>query len=141
MERKEDQILWQGSIGSSLLARIFVTLASFVEASGNCPGTDVLAKDLFQLVWSFRNADVAEVRISVLCAVAASFKVIREDLLLEMLFSGTIQDLPQTLQTIAFDDSDESCRSLAKMIAGHVATAIQSVSQDRTARKTSVLDF
>jgi hypothetical protein len=131
MERKEDPALWGGPIGSTLLARMFVTLASFVESSGNSPGTDVLAKDLFELVWSFRDAEVAEVRMAVLCAVAVSVKLLREEVLVGMIFSGAVHELPNTLQQIGFGDTDESCRNLAKMIARHVAIAIQSVGHER----------
>jgi hypothetical protein len=129
IERKEDPTLWGGPIGSTLLARMFITLASFVEASGNCPGTDVLAKDLFELVWSFRDAEVAEVRMSVLCAVAVSVKLLREEVLIGMLLSGSAQELPNILQQIGLGDADVSCRHLAQMITRHVAIAIQSVRQ------------
>jgi hypothetical protein len=140
IERKEDPILWGGPIGSTLLARMFITLASFVESSGNCPGTDVLAKDLFELVWSFRDAEVAEVRMSVLCAVAVSVKLLREEVLVGMLLSGSAQELPNILQRIGLGDADESCRHLANMITRHVASAIQSVGHERPSSGNE-LDF
>lgn len=143
MESRDNELLWGGEIGSKFLARTFVTLASFVEASGNCPGTDSLAKDLFQTVWAFRDADIAEVRMAVLCAAAASVKVLRGDALMDLLFNGSMQDMPQQLQQIAFNDGDESCRNLAKMIGKHVATAARSVSlqQERSTTSRGILDF
>jgi hypothetical protein len=139
-ERNKDPTLWGGPIGSTLLARMFITLAAFVESSGNCPGTDILAKDLFELVWSFRNAEVAEVRTSVLCAVAVSVKVLREEVLVGMLLSGSAQELPNVLQRIGLGDTDESCRHLAKMLTRHVANAIQSVGHQGLSSE-NVLDF
>ncbi|GKY91774.1 hypothetical protein MPSEU_000149100 [Mayamaea pseudoterrestris] len=128
MQRKGDTRLWAGDTGSKLLAHLFVSLSVIVECSGNNPGTAVLAKDLFQLVWTFRDADVPEVRASVLCGVATSLACLGEEAALGLLTSGSADGLPQYLVETSRSDPDDGCRDLAYQISQTVAKAIRCIS-------------
>lgn len=127
MQRKDNTKLWGGAIGARLLANMFVTLATIVECSGNAPGTEVLAKDLFELVWSFRTVDVAEVRMGVLVAVAASLAYLPEDVVLTMMFDGSLSSLPEGLKQMAHADPDNNCRRLAKSMHQGIAGLVESL--------------
>ena len=116
IKEKENEALWSGSVGSQLLANLFRTLATTVEFTGFY-GSQVLAKDLFDLVWSFRTADVAEVRLSVLISIATSLAMTPEDNFASLLLrNGNINTLPQIMNEISARDPDKSCRVLALRI-------------------------
>ena len=127
MERRSDTNLWAGFTGSQLLAHLFFTLATIVDSSGSfSPGTRVLARDLFELVWSFRTAEVAEIRSAVLVAVASSISLLPEDAIVALLLSnGSGGNLSQAMVDMAQNDPDKTCRSLATSISNslrHVVT-------------------
>ena len=126
LQRKDNSSLWGGAVGARLLANLFVTLATIVECSGVAPGTEVLAKDLFELVWSFRTVDVAEVRMGVLVAVAASLSCLSEEDVLTMMFDGSLSSLPEGLHQIAQLDPDQSCRRLASSMAKGISGIVDS---------------
>jgi len=126
LQRKDNAALWGGAIGARLLANLFVTLATIVECSGPAPGTEVLAKDLFELVWAFRTVDVAEVRMGVLVAVAAALSCLSEDVVLTMMFDGSLSGLPEGLQQMSQLDPDESCRRLAQSMAKGLSGIVDS---------------
>ena len=127
MQRKDNSALWGGAVGARLLANLFVTLATIVECSGVAPGTDVLAKDLFELVWSFRTVDVAEVRMGVLVAVAASLSCLSEEVVLTMMFDGSLSSLPEGLKQMAQLDPDQGCRRLATSMAKGISGIVDSL--------------
>jgi len=127
LQRKDSTVLWGGNIGARLLANLFVTLATIVECSGAAPGTDVLAKDLLELVWSFRTVDVADVRMGVLVAVAASLSVLSQEVVLTMMFDGALSSLPEGLKQISQLDPDESCRRLALGMAKGISGIVDSL--------------
>jgi len=114
VQTKDNSSLWGENIGSTLLSKFILILASIVEFSGNAPGTSVLAKDLFDIVWVFRMAEVSEVRRSVLVAVATVFRMLREEMLLSLLLDeSSLDSVPRNLHEIAINDPDANCRSLA----------------------------
>lgn len=127
VERKNESSLWSGHIGATLLARMLVTLAVIVESCGNHPTTDVLARDLFELAWGFRTAEVAEVRACVLTAVATCIASVREETLVRLIAqsndSGSMDNLPRYLRETANADPDESCRTIAVQIASQLRHA------------------
>ena len=127
LQRKDNPALWGGNIGARLLANLFVTLATIVECAGAAPGTDILAKDLLELVWSFRTVDVAEVRMGVLVAVAASLSCLSEEVVLTMMFDGALSSLPEGLQQMSQLDPDESCRRLASSMARGISGIVDSL--------------
>lgn len=75
-----------------------------------------MAKDLFELVWSFRDADVAEIRLSVLVAVATSIAMLPEERMLALLMEGG-DSLPRIMSDMSSRDPDKNCRSLALTIS------------------------
>lgn len=127
MQRKDNSSLWGGAVGARLLANMFVTLATIVECAGVAPGTDVLAKDLFELVWSFRTVDVAEVRMGVLVAVAAALSCLSEEVVLTMMFDGSLSSLPEGLKQMSQLDPDENCRRLAQSMSKGIAGIVDSM--------------
>ena len=126
LQRKDNVGLWGGANGARLLANLFVTLATIVECAGVAPGTDVLSKDLFELVWSFRTVDVAEVRMGVLVAVAASLASLSEEVVLTMMFDGSLSNLPEGLKQMAHADPDSNCRRLAQSMSRGVSGIVSS---------------
>lgn len=129
LERRDNKRVWGGTSGAKFLANLFQTLAIIVECSRNTPGTDALAKDLVQLVWGFRNAEISEVRASVLFAVATSFGLLRTDAALSMILEDTSTDsLGYNLPIMAREDPDENCRNIAGLLVRNVASAMNSSS-------------
>eukprot|EP00980_Cylindrotheca_fusiformis_P028145 scaffold22583_cov106-Cylindrotheca_fusiformis.AAC.16 len=116
-EHKEKEALWRGSTGSQLLANLFRTLATIVEFAG-VQSSQILGKDLFDLVWSFRTADVAEVRLSVLVSVATVFSMVPADRFVVLLIQqqhqhGDIDGMIQSMTSMSRSDPDKGCRTLA----------------------------
>jgi hypothetical protein len=129
VQRRGDTAMWSGSIGSRLLAHFFFALTTIVESSGTTSaGTPVLAKDLFELVWSFRTVEVADVRKCVLVAVATTMALVTEDQIVAMLTDG---DLSHVMAKIAQKDPDRDCRKLASSISLSVLQAMDSVHDRR----------
>lgn len=89
-----------------------------------------MAKDLVQLVWIFRNADVSEVRMSVLLAVATSFPLLHDDVALQLVLDQSGDSLGRILPLMADGDPDETCRSLARVLASNVAATLRSIRGD-----------
>lgn len=116
MEHRENEVLWRGSTGSQLLANLFRTLATVVEYSG-LHSSQILGKDLFDLVWSFRTADVAEVRLAVLVSIATSFAMLPVDRLVSLLQHADIGSLARSMSSISQSDPDKGCRSVALTIS------------------------
>jgi hypothetical protein len=127
LERKENTRIWRGTSGATFLARFFQTLATFVECSRNTPGSDVMAKDLVQLVWGFRSAEVSEVRASVLFTIATCFNQLRSEVVIGMILDDSADSLGSNLPTIAASDPDESCRNIASLLVRNVADALQTI--------------
>lgn len=130
MKHKDDTALWGGANGARLLASFLMALATIVECSGLTPGTEVLARDLCELAWSFRAVDVPEVRTALLIAVASSLAVLRDEALMGVLYS--LNDLPEFLRGVALEDSDETCRMIASTISTNVSQVLGSMMDSRS---------
>eukprot|EP00536_Pseudo-nitzschia_multiseries_P008741 jgi/Psemu1/241477/estExt_Genewise1.C_2280038 len=114
IKHKEDEILWTGSTGSIFLTYFLRCLSTIVEFSG-IQVSKVLANDLLDLVWDFRTADVAEVRLSVLVAVSTSIAMLSDEKLTALLFGEA--SLSKTMLEMSQNDPDKECRSLCKTIS------------------------
>ena len=126
IERRADPALWDGTIGSTFLAQLLLTLANVVEMSGYSSSTGNMAKDLFQLVWGFRQAEIAEVRVAALCGVATALgsSLHSRTMLMQILADSSGADgLQRGLAEIATSDPDGKCRQLAVGIATQVQQA------------------
>lgn len=112
-------------------------MACLVEYSGNSPGTEVLARDLFDIVWSFRQADIPEVRASVLYAVATSFQFLKEETRIRLLLNDSPQDgvLPY-LSYAKQHESDESCRQLIGTVLDAVTATFEAIQAETLQAET-----
>ena len=128
IQHREKESLWTGSTGTQLLSEIIRTLATIVEFSGLQSSSHVLAKDLFELVWPFHNADVAEIRLSVLVAVATTITTLPQDemlyLLLQSTTSGGEDNLPQIIGSMSSSDPSSECRSIAQAISNSIVDVL-----------------
>ena len=113
LESKTRDELWNGDNGAALISCLLITLSSFVDNSGAHPGTGILAKDLFELCWSFHNAENSEVRIAVLVALATCFCHLPMEALVQMCYAD---EVPRFLENTKVEDSDERCRRLASQL-------------------------
>lgn len=124
MERKDDVKLWGGANGARLLSHLLVTLATFVECSGNHSGNGsmTMARDLSEFAWTFRSAEDATIRSSVLVAVASSLAMVDEATMVEMLHGAR---LPDFLSSTVQHDPDETNRRIARAISRNVLEALK----------------
>lgn len=126
MECKDNSTLWGGNIGASLLARLFNTLSTIVECCGIHPGSDIMAKDLFEMVWLFREAEIPDVRMSVLTSTATCIRLLRDETLLQLLLDQSAS-VSRALQLIAATDSNSTCRKIAQVISASLDSSLKSV--------------
>lgn len=124
LKEKENERLWEGSIGSQLLAALIRTLTIFVECAGPI-SAPVLAKDLFELVWSLRHAEVVEVRTAVLVSIATTLYALSHDQIMVLILDQG-KSLYQYMKNLAHNDPDSSCRMIADSISSAVADVAQS---------------
>lgn len=125
LKERDNETLWSGSTGSQLLASLFRTLAVIVEFAG-VPSAPVLAKDLMELVWSFVDADVAEVRMAVLISVATSIAMLPEDRVLSILLEHG-ESFPLAIGSMSRTDPDNNCRQLATTISQSIANVLRDI--------------
>jgi hypothetical protein len=123
LRHKENEVIWSGSTGSIFLAHFFRCLATIVECSG-FHASQVLAFDLLDLVWDFRIADVPEVRLSVLVAVATSIAMLPEERIFAILHQEDSTLLKQ-ISDMSGNDPDKQCRTLSLTIAKSIYHVIQ----------------
>lgn len=125
LQRKDKYALWGGASGARLLASLLLTLATFVECAGYSPGASILAKDLIELVWTFRTAEIADVRISVLACLSTSITVLPEDEVANVLI-GTSDLVPFLEYTMREDPTQES-KAIAAGIIETVGSAFDAL--------------
>jgi len=104
--------------GLRILAKVLVSLSCFVDCAGNCPGTSILASDLFAFSWSFRCSESSDVRLSVFVSIATYILFLHSDEVLNLCYKTN--ELSHFLQDIAERDSDFQCRSLALLVSHNV---------------------
>ena len=114
LSSKSDEVIWGGESGGTLLSHLIIALSTFVENSGYHPGTAVLAKDLFELSWTFFVAENGEVRQAVLIALATCLSHLPEEYILRIVVG--IEEVPRVLARTVALDTNENCRLLAATI-------------------------
>ena len=97
------------------------TMAVIVEFAG-LASAPVLARDLIEFSSSFLDADVSEVRMAVLIAMATSFSVLPDDRILIVLLERG-DSLIRTITNVAQTDPDHNCRALASSLSSSFADA------------------
>jgi hypothetical protein len=125
IERRQDAVLWGGAVGSALLSKLLFSLTVVVELSGRGRMTEIMAKELFELVWGFRQAEVPEVRIAALCSVASAITNMHSNDLLHILYDNRADSLSFSLRQIVSSDPDQECRDMATKISQTVAQALE----------------
>ena len=115
---KENASIWGGSTGERFLSEFIKTLSIMVDCASAYPSHAVsaLATDLFELAWSFHDANSVEVRRSVLLAMATCMQMMPMD----VLASNCRMWLP-FLKESSMRDSDEECRKLSTIMLGSFA--------------------
>jgi len=104
--------------GLRILAKVLVSLSCFVDCAGNCPGTSILASDLFAFSWSFRCSESSDVRLSVFVSIATCISFLPSDEVLNLCYKT--DGLSHFLQDTAERDPDYQCRSLALLVSHNV---------------------
>jgi hypothetical protein len=94
-----------------------------VECCGNHPGntTCVLACDVWDLAVSFSESEAAELRSAALVTMATCITALPE----RLLFSKLDESLFQYLRLTALEDSDGTCRKLAKVVSTHISNSLR----------------
>jgi hypothetical protein len=129
VERKDDVVLWGDEIGATLLANLFLTLGRIVWCAGpNTLGVDILAKDLFDLIWPFRTAEIGALRHSVLCSAGMVVGFLRQETILSLLLDRSDSALLPNLHLLS-DDPDSDCRSASQALMRLVTSTFESISQ------------
>ena len=115
---KENASIWGGSTGERFLSEFIKTLSIMVDCASAYPSHAVsaLATDLFELAWSFHDANSVEVRRSVLLAMATCMQMMPMD----VLASNCRMWLP-FLKESSMRDSDEECRKMSTIMMGSFA--------------------
>lgn len=118
-QTKNDKAIWGDSLGERLLSELLTTLSVMVNCARTSPSSRVFASDLFQLAWSFRDANNSEVKRSVLVAIATSISV-------DPIGQYTSMNaLVPFLSDCSFNDTDSGCREIALSIVGIISNANQ----------------
>ena len=114
METRDKSRLWGYETGSFLLSRWLDTLNGVLYCVGPfAPGIDIMVKDLWELSWVFREAEVPEVRLSVLRSFTTVLEFHQHD---PSLAFDVPRELPRFLESVASHDPEENCRFLASSL-------------------------
>lgn len=110
---KNNSSIWGGSSGERFLSEFITTLSIMVNCASSYPSHSVplLATDLFELAWSFHDANSVEVRRAVLLALATCMQMMPVDAVV----NGSRRWL-SFLNDSSIRDSDEECRSLSSVM-------------------------
>jgi hypothetical protein len=125
MKSKERQKLWGGANGARLLAHFLIALATIVECAGMSVGAEIIAKDLIEFSWTFRSSEIAEIRSSVLIAIASSLPLLNDDALVSVLNGGSGETMPEFILGKALEDPDDTCRRLATTLFDGIKLALK----------------
>lgn len=124
---KSEESIWGGPLGEKFLSEFLRTLSIMLDCSRTYPGNfvHVLAQDLFELAWSFHDAQSSEVRYAVLAAMGTSISLVPVEFMLRLgHFSGESDICSEWipyLEKCCCSDPDSNCRALALMIIGTIA--------------------
>jgi len=124
---KSEESIWGGPLGEKFLSEFLRTLSIMLDCSRTYPGNSVhvMAQDLFELAWSFHDAQSSEVRYAVLAAMGTSISLVPVEFLMRVghfIGEGDISsEWISFLEKCGFSDPDTDCRALALMIIGTIA--------------------
>jgi hypothetical protein len=111
---KENSAIWGGATGERFLSEFITTLSIMVNCASTfpSPAVSLLATDLFELAFSFHDANSVEVRRSVLLAMATCIQMLPVDVV-----AGNSRRWMSFLKDRS-SDADEECRSLSTVMMG-----------------------
>jgi hypothetical protein len=111
---KDNSAIWGGSIGERFLSEFITTLSIMLNCASTypSPAVSLLATDLFELAFSFHDANSVEVRRSVLLAMATCIQMMPVDVV-----AGNSRRWMSFLKDRS-SDADEECRSLSTVMMG-----------------------
>lgn len=125
METRERSELWGHETGSYLLALWLNTLNCVVHCVGPyAPAADLMVRDFFRLAWTFRDAEVPEVRMAVLHAVSTVFGCVQYDV--QLLDTSALKALTEYVKEAEHSDPEEDCRTLASKLSNNMTGSIHS---------------
>ena len=121
-ETRTDELIWDGPMGERFLSEFLKSLSTMLYCASTYPNPAlrVLATDLFDLAWSFRDAKCAEVRQAALVAMATCMSMVPIEFVMRR-----SSDLSQYLKNRSVLDEDAECRSLAALVAGSISEVMQ----------------
>lgn len=120
-QTRADEVIWGGSTGERFLAEFLKTLSIMLHCSRTHPSSAlrVLAVDLFELAWSFRDAICADVRHAALLAVLTCVSILPVEVVIQH-----SNGMSSFLTHCSARDDNADCRSLASLIAGSISERI-----------------
>lgn len=116
-ETKADESIWGGPTGEKFLAEFLKTLSIMLFCARTYPSSSlkILARDLFELAWSLRDATNSTTRQAALLAMAISVSMLPIEFVVQ-----NAGGLSSFLNQCAIDDSSD-CRQLGALINGSIA--------------------
>ena len=114
---KENSSIWGGPTGERFLSEFIKTLAVMLDCASSYPSHAVsaIASDLFELAWSFHDANSVAVRRAVLLAMATCVRIMPIDIVTRN-SKRWVKFLKDSMC-----DSDEECRKLSRILLGPIA--------------------
>lgn len=120
-QTKGDASIWSGANGERFLVEFLKTLAIMLHCARTYRSTalQVLATDLFDLAWSFHDANSSEVRYAALIAIAAIMPLLPIEFVMRH-SQGMAVFLNQTSKL----DQNVECRQLASLIVESIGDSM-----------------
>jgi hypothetical protein len=120
-QTRTDEVIWGGSAGERFLSEFLKTLSIMLHCSRTHPSSAlrVLAVDLFELAWSFRDAICADVRHAALLAVLTCVSILPLEVVIQ-----NAHGMSSFLTHCSTRDDNADCRSLASLIAGSISERV-----------------
>jgi len=151
--KDDDASIWDEH--GLLLSKFLYTLGMFVQSCGapdvaNAAMMGPMAYDLYQLAWSFRLAESANIRQAVLFAVCTAMQYLSLEqllLLLEVTSMGANTNdnddcnVVRYLNDCASQDPDECCRELAREVCSSLNVLLSSSSSSSDERHAMIGDL
>jgi len=129
-QTRNEKSIWGGPIGEKFLSEFLNTLSImlFCARTYPSPALRVLAADLFDLAWSFRDAKCAEVRHAALMAIATCVSMVPVEFLIGRASLGMVAFLDHCS---AFDENVD-CRRLASLVGSSISEVLNINMIERT---------
>ena len=120
---KNEASIWAGPVGEKFLSEFLKTLSIMLywASTHTSPALPVLAVDLFNLAWSFHDAECSEVRYAALMAMAICVSLVPLEFILGKISSHGLRSF---LDNCSNHDENAECRRLASLVVGSVSEVL-----------------